>query len=73
MTVNIVELEVTLLPTAEVPVTMMLYVPIDTFLLAPTVIVDVAVPPACTVIAIGLKETDRLPLVNCALRDTVPT
>jgi hypothetical protein len=66
------ELETTLLPTAEVPVTMMLYVPIDAFLAAPNVILDVAVPPAGTLIPLGLNETDKLPLVNCAARYTVP-
>jgi hypothetical protein len=66
------ELEMTRLPTAEVPVTMMLYVPIDAFLAAPTVIFDVAVPPAGTLIPLGLNEADRLPLVNCAARYTVP-
>jgi len=66
------ELEMTLLPTIEVPVTMMPFVPIDAFLAAPTVIMEVAVPPACTLIPIGLNETDRLPLLNCAARNTVP-
>ncbi len=66
------ELETTLLPTAEVPVTMMLYVPIEASLAAPTVNMDVAVPPACTPILLGLNETDRFPLVNCVARDTVP-
>jgi len=51
---------------------MMLYVPIEAFLAAPTVIMDVAVPPACTLMVLGLNETDRLPLVNCVARDTVP-
>jgi hypothetical protein len=51
---------------------MTLYAPIDAFLAAPTVIMDVAVPPACTLIPIGMNETDRLPLVNCAVSDTVP-
>jgi len=66
------ELETTLLPTAEVPITMMLYVPMDALLAALNVIVDVAVPPAGTLIPPGLNETDRLPLANCAARYTVP-
>jgi len=33
---------------------------------------DVAVPPACTLIPMRMNETDRLPLVNCAVSDTVP-
>ena len=66
------ELETTLLPTAEVPVTMMLYVPIEAFLAATTDIADVAVPPACKLIPVGLSETDMFPAVNCVARDTVP-
>jgi hypothetical protein len=62
----------TLLPVADVPVTMLLYVPVNAFVAATIVIVDLAVPPACTTIVLGLNETDRLPLVNCAASDTVP-
>jgi len=66
------ELETILLPAVEVPVTMMLYVPIEALLAAVNVIIDLTVPPAGTLIPPGLKETDRLPLVNCAARYTVP-
>ena len=51
---------------------MRLYVPIHAFLAATTVIADVAVPPACKLIPVGLNEADMFPVVNCATRDTVP-
>ena len=69
--VNRAELLRTFFPAKAVPVTIILYVPIEAFLAACTVVIEVAVPPACTLTPRGLKMT-VIPLVTCAVSATVP-
>ncbi len=69
--VNRAELLRTFFPAAAVPVTMILDVPIEAFLAACTVVIEVAVPPSGTLTPLGLKMT-VIPLVACAVSATVP-
>jgi len=71
MAVNRAELLKTFLPATLVPVTMILYVPIDVFLAACTVVIEAADPPAGTLTPLGLKMT-VIPLGTCAISVTVP-
>ena len=71
MTVNKAELLRTFLPATAVPVTMILYVPIEAFLAACKVVIEVAVPPAGTLTPPGFKITP-IPLGACAVSATVP-
>ena len=45
---------------------------IEAFLEACTVLTEVADPPTGTLTLLGLNETTMLPLMICAVRDTVP-
>ncbi len=69
--VNRAELLMIFLPAAAVPVTMILYVPIEAFLAVCTVVIEVEVPPTGTLTPLGLKMT-VIPLVTCAVSATVP-
>jgi hypothetical protein len=64
------ELLRTFLPATVVPVTMILYVPIDAYL-ACTIAIEVADPPAGTLTPLGLKMT-VIPLGTWAVSVTVP-
>ena len=71
MAVNRAELLRSFLPAAAVPVRMILYVPIEAFLAACTLVIEVAVPPTGTLTPLGLKMT-AIPLVTFAVSATVP-